>query len=147
MKEAVVDIARQGRTVLFSTHIMEQAEQLCERIVIIARGEKVVDGAVRDIKREAGTRHLMVGVTEGQDAARRILSDRRWTNSLLDSGATWEADLASDTAPDALLRTLVEGGVGVAQFSVEDPSLESIFISRVGAEAATAERLEATHGA
>jgi ABC-2 type transport system ATP-binding protein len=147
MKEAVVDIARQGRTVLFSTHIMEQAEQLCERIVIIARGEKVVDGAVRDIKREAGTRHLLVGVTEGQDVARRILSDRRWTNSLLDSGATWEADLASDTAPDVLLRALVEGGVGVAQFSVEDPSLESIFISRVGAEAATAERSEATHGA
>jgi len=142
MRETVVDLARAGRTVLFSTHIMEQAEQLCDRIVIIAHGEKVVDGAVRDIKREAGTRHLMVGVTEGQEAARRILADRRWASGLQDAGATWEADLAVEALPEQLLRTLVEAGVGVAEFSVQDPSLESIFIARVGAEAATAQRSE-----
>ena len=142
MKDAVVDIARQGRTVLFSTHIMEQAEQLCDRIVIIARGEKVVDGAVRDVKSEAGTRHLRVGVTSGQDSARRILADRRWALSLQDHGTEWEAELAPGAAPDALLRALIEGGAGIAEFGVEDPSLESIFISKVGAEAATAMRGE-----
>jgi ABC-2 type transport system ATP-binding protein len=142
MKDAVVDIARQGRTVLFSTHIMEQAEQLCDRIVIIARGEKVVDGAVRDVKSEAGTRHLRVGVTSGQDSARRILADRRWALSLQDHGTEWEAELAPGAAPDALLRALIEGGAGIAAFGVEDPSLESIFISKVGAEAATAMRSE-----
>jgi hypothetical protein len=41
-----------------------------------------------------------------------------------------------------LLRTLVEGGAGIAEFGVEDPSLESIFIAKVGAEAATAMRSE-----
>lgn len=142
MKDAVVDIARQGRTVLFSTHIMEQAEQLCDRIVIIARGEKVVDGAVRDVKSEAGTRHLRVGVTSGQDSARRILADRRWALSLQDHGTEWEAELAPGAAPGALLRALIEGGAGIAEFGVEDPSLESIFISKVGAEAATAMRSE-----
>lgn len=142
MKEAVVDIARQGRTVLFSTHIMEQAEQLCDRIVIIARGEKVVDGGVREVKREAGTRHLRLGVTSGQDVARRILADRRWALSLQDHGTDWEAELAPGAAPDALLRALVESGAGVAEFAVQDPSLESIFISKVGAEAATAMRSE-----
>ncbi len=142
MKDAVVEIARQGRTVLFSTHIMEQAEQLCDRIVIIARGEKVVDGAVREVKREAGTRHLRLGVTSGQDVARKILADRRWALSLQDRGAEWEAELAPGAAPDALLRALVEGGAGIAEFGVEDPSLESIFISKVGAEAATAMRSE-----
>jgi ABC-2 type transport system ATP-binding protein len=142
MKEAVVEIARQGRTVLFSTHIMEQAEQLCDRIVIIARGEKVVDGAVREVKREAGTRHLRLGVTSGPDVARRILADRRWALSLQDHGTEWEAELAPGAAPDALLRALVEGGAGIAEFRVEDPSLESIFISKVGAEAATAMRSE-----
>jgi ABC-2 type transport system ATP-binding protein len=146
MKEAVVDVARQGRTVLFSTHIMEQAERLCDRIVIIARGEKVVDGAVRDVKREAGTRHLRLGVTSGQDAARRTLGDRRWTTSFQDHGSTWDAELATGTEPEALLRTLIEGGAGIAEFVVEDPSLESIFISKVGAEAATAMRsAEVTH--
>ena len=147
MRETVVDLARSGHTVLFSTHIMEQAEQLCDRIVIIARGEKVVDGAVRDVKREAGTRELRVVVTSGQDAARRVLEDPRWAPSLNDQGATWRAQLAAGVAPEDLLRTLVQSGAAVAEFAVEDPSLESIFIARVGAEAATAQRIEETHHA
>ena len=44
MKDVVIELAKSGVTVLFSTHIMEQAERMCDRIVIIARGEKVVDG-------------------------------------------------------------------------------------------------------
>ncbi len=140
MKDTVVDIARQGRTVVFSTHIMEQAEQLCDHIVIIARGQKVVDGAVRDVKREAGTRHLRIGVVEGEEAARQILGDRRWAASLQDRGSTWDAELTAETPPEVLLRTLVEAGVNVSEFSVQDPSLESIFIARVGAGAATALR-------
>ncbi len=54
MRDVVLEIAREGRTVLFSTHIMEQAEKMCDRIAIIARGEKVVDGKLTDIRREAG---------------------------------------------------------------------------------------------
>ena len=46
MRDTVVELARSGRTVLFSTHIMEHAEKMCDRIVIIARGEKVVDGTL-----------------------------------------------------------------------------------------------------
>ena len=40
MKDVVVEVARSGRTVLFSTHIMEQAEKMCDRVAIIARGEE-----------------------------------------------------------------------------------------------------------
>ena len=51
MRDIVVEIARNGGTVLFSTHIMEQAEKMCDRVAIIARGEKVVDGKLADVKR------------------------------------------------------------------------------------------------
>jgi len=51
MKDTVVDLARRGTTILFSTHIMEQAERLCDAVCIIARGIKVVDGPLAEIKR------------------------------------------------------------------------------------------------
>src|SRR5207249_11310677 len=58
MKDTVLDLRRRGKTILFSTHIMEQAEKLCEQLCIIALGRKLVDGAVSDIMRTHGGPHL-----------------------------------------------------------------------------------------
>ncbi|MGH7590555.1 MAG: ABC transporter ATP-binding protein [Gemmatimonadales bacterium] len=52
LEETVVQVSRGGRTVLFSTHNMEQAEKMCDRVAIIARGQKVVDGSVTAVKAE-----------------------------------------------------------------------------------------------
>jgi ABC-2 type transport system ATP-binding protein len=128
MKDVVVDIARSGRTVLFSTHIMDQAERMCDRIVIVARGEKVVDGAVADIKREAGSRHVRLTFARGRERARRVLEDR----------PTAEVELAEGADGPRLLDALIGAGAGLSHFAVVEPSLESIFISRVGAQAAAA---------
>src|SRR5215510_5710902 len=61
MKETVLELRRRGVTILFSTHIMEQAEKLCDELCIIARGRKLVDGPLSDIKRTHAGRHLVVG--------------------------------------------------------------------------------------
>jgi ABC-2 type transport system ATP-binding protein len=138
MKDVVVDLAREGRTVLFSTHIMEQAERMCDRIVIIARGEKVVDGAVADVKREAGARHVRLTFTRNREAARRVLQDRSLVRRMEDHGASAEVELAPGADAERLLRALVGADVGLSQFAVVEPSLESIFIAKVGPGAATA---------
>ncbi|HEX6643668.1 MAG TPA: ATP-binding cassette domain-containing protein [Gemmatimonadales bacterium] len=145
MKDVVVELAREGRTVLFSTHIMEQAERMCDHIVIIARGEKVVDGAVADVKREAGARHVRLTFTRNRDAARRVLQDRRLVSRAEDHGASAEVELAPGSDGDRLLRELVGADVGLSQFAVVEPSLESIFIAKVGPAAATAVASEAGH--
>jgi len=143
MKDIVVEIARNGTSVVFSTHIMEQAERMCERIVIIARGSKVVDGAVADIKAEAGFRHVALGFSGGKDAARQILADRRLVAKVDDYGESAEVELADGADADTLLRALVEGGVGLRRFEVVEPSLQSIFISRVGDASSVPARSEA----
>ncbi|HEX5634241.1 MAG TPA: DUF4162 domain-containing protein, partial [Gemmatimonadales bacterium] len=142
MKDVVVDMARQGRTVLFSTHIMEHAEKMCDRIAIIARGEKVLDGRLSEVRREAGGRHVALAFHRGHDAAARVLADRDLVARVDDYGASAEATLAPDADGDALLAALVGAGVGISRFEVVEPSLQSIFIARVGAEAATAPALE-----
>ena len=138
MKDVVVDLAREGRTVLFSTHIMEQAERMCDHIVIIARGEKVVDGAVADVKREAGTRHVRLTFTRNREAARRVLQDRALVQHAEDHGGSAEVELAPQADGERLLLALVGADVGLSQFAVVEPSLESIFIAKVGPAAATA---------
>ncbi|HEU4828101.1 MAG TPA: ATP-binding cassette domain-containing protein [Gemmatimonadales bacterium] len=138
MKDVVVELARGGRTILFSTHIMEQAERMCDRIVIMARGEKVVDGAVADVKRDAGARHVRLTFTRNRESARRVLHDRALVRHAEDHGASAEVELAPGADGEHLLRALVAADVGLSQFAVVEPSLESIFIAKVGPAAATA---------
>ena len=145
MKEVVVEIARSGRTVLFSTHIMEQAEQMCERIAIIARGEKVVDGRLVDIKAEGGVRHVFLSFAHDAAKAVPVLADRSLVGRADDSGATAEVELAVGANPDRLLRALMDAGVGLSRFEVAEPSLQSIFLAKVGQQAATAPALERAH--
>lgn len=138
MKDVVIEIARQGRTVLFSTHIMEQAEKMCDRVVIIARGEKVLDGALSEVKRTLGTRHVALAFTRNAGTAGRVLEDRALVARADDYGASAEVELATGVDPELLLRTLIEADVGLGRFEVVEPSLQSIFIAKVGAEAAVA---------
>ena len=145
MRDVVVEIAREGRTVLFSTHIMEQAEKMCDRIVIIARGEKVVDGRLSEIKRSFGRSHVAVGFSHGADSAAAVLRDPSLVARVDDYGATAEVELSPGASSDRLLSALVQSGAGVSRFEVIEPSLQSIFIAKVGAEAATAPASEMAH--
>lgn len=132
MKDVVVEIARSGRTVLFSTHVMEQAERMCDRIVIIARGEKVVDGAVSEVKAGFGERHVALTFFRGKEVAERILADRQMVAKVDDYGASAEVLMAPGVDPQALLGALVQGNVGLNRFEVVEPSLQSIFIAKAG---------------
>jgi len=136
MRDVVVEVARSGRTVLFSTHIMEHAEKMCDRIVIIARGEKVVDGRLAEVKQEGGKSHVALSFTRNAEAARRVLSDRTLVQVVDDAGASAEVQLAAGADSERLLRALVAADVGLARFEVIEPSLQSIFIAKVGPEAA-----------
>ncbi len=139
MKDVVIDLAKSGVTVLFSTHIMEQAERMCDRIVIIARGEKVVDGSLSEIKGEFGGRHVALGFTHDRDRASRILADRTLIASVDDYGASADIQMTEGADPEGVLHALVREGVGLSRFEIVEPSLQSIFIAKVG-NAAVASR-------
>lgn len=136
MREVVIDVARTGRTVLFSTHIMEHAEKMCDRIVIIAGGEKVVDGTLAEVKGEGGKTHVALAFTRNAQMALRILGDRSLTSRVDDSGGSAEVELAPGVDPDRLLKAMVSADIGLSRFEVIEPSLEAIFIAKVGPDAA-----------
>src|SRR2546426_164050 len=76
VKDAVLELTRHGVTILFSTHIMEQAEKLCDELCIIARGRKLVEGALSDIKRTRSGHHLIIGFDGSAGAAAQVFADR-----------------------------------------------------------------------
>lgn len=140
MKDTVVELAGKGHTVIFSTHVMEQAERMCEHILIMARGRTVVDGPLAQIKAEAGARHIALDFSRDRDKAQAVLADRSLVARMDDSGVSAELALAEGASPQQLLTALVGCGVGLSRFQVVEPSLQSIFIDRVGADAAVAGR-------
>src|SRR5690606_28453102 len=62
LKDPVVDVRRRGRTVIFSTHLMDNAERLCDHVCIIARGDKVVDGPISEVRASHGPGHVALGL-------------------------------------------------------------------------------------
>jgi ABC-2 type transport system ATP-binding protein len=137
LQDAVLELSRNGKTILFSTHQMEQAESMCERVAIINRGQKVVDGTVAEIKAAAGTRHVALTFTRGRPAADPILRDPAMVASVDDTGLEVELELARGAEVDRLLESLVKAGCGLSRFELKAPSLRAIFIEKVGADAPT----------
>jgi ABC-2 type transport system ATP-binding protein len=138
MKDTVLELRARGATILFSTHIMEQAEKLCEHVCIIARGRKLVDGPLGDIKRTRGGHHLVVGFDGSVGGAARVFADASLVKKVDDYGQYAEVELAPGADPQRVLRDLVASGARLARFELREPSLLKIFIDLVGPEAAHA---------
>jgi ABC-2 type transport system ATP-binding protein len=149
LAEVVEEIRAAGRTVLFSTHGMEQAEKVCDAVCIIARGQKVLDGRLKDIKRTSAAEGL-VALGFADDAAKAKAQSVLADHSLVAGQrpprhgdvADAEIKLADGVDAQRLLAVLVGAGVAVRRFEVVTPSLHQIFVDRVG-EAAVAERRDA----
>src|SRR5260370_6021980 len=110
VKDTVLELHGRGATILFSTHIMEQAEKLCEQLCIIARGKKLVDGALGDIKRTHGGHHLVIGFDGSLGAATQVFADKDLVSKVDNYGQYAELELASGADPQQILRRLVSSG-------------------------------------
>ena len=139
MKDTVLDLRSRGKTILFSTHIMEQAEKLCEQLCIIARGRKLVDGALSDIKRTRSGHHLVIGFDGSLGGAAQVFADKELVSKVDNYGQYAELELASGADPQQILRRLVTSGARLSKFELQEASLHKIFIDLVGPDAARAE--------
>src|SRR3982751_105917 len=134
LKDTVVDLKRRGKTVIFSTHLMDNAERLCDSVCIIARGEKVLDGTVSDVKEEHGQRNIALAL-DGDTMAGvgAILRDTSLVKRADDSNRFFEIEMAPGADPQMLLRRIVDSGASIQRFEMIQPSLHQIFLQKVGA--------------
>ncbi len=134
LKDTVVELKKRGKTVIFSTHLMDNAERLCDSVCIIARGEKVLDGTVTGVKEEHGQRNIALALDgDGMAGIASILRDSSLVKRADDSNRFFEIELAPGADPQVLLRRIVESGAAVQRFEMIQPSLLEIFLKKVGA--------------
>lgn len=134
LKDTVLDLRREGRTIIFSTHVMDAAERMCDAVAIIARGEVVADGALGALKSSfsgAGRVNLVFS-GEGRDRAQAVLANSQLVSKLDDFGQRVEVELPDGVSSQALLTALVNADVELAHFDRLEASLHRIFLERVG---------------
>jgi ABC-2 type transport system ATP-binding protein len=118
-----------GRTVLFATHYLEEAEAFASRVVIIARGRIVADGSVAELKRNFGV-HTVRFTCEGGDKV--VLARLPGVRKVEQSGSTVTL---STTDADATARALLSSGLDWRDLEVRSANLDDIFVTLVDQQA------------
>jgi ABC-2 type transport system ATP-binding protein len=121
LKDAVLEMRRRGTTVVFSTHDMATAEKMCDRIFMIFRGRKVLDGTLHDIQEQYGADTVRVRTARGIEA----LTGMPDIEAVNDFGQLQEVRLKGD--PQKFLQHLAARSP-VYHFEVTRPSLQDIFV-------------------
>ena len=121
LKEAVLEMRRRGTTIVFSTHDMSTAEKMCDRIFMIFKGRKVLDGTLHDIQEEYGADTVRIRTAGGP----AILAGLPGVQSVNDFGQIQEVRLNAD--PQAFLHEL-SARTSVYHFELTRPSLHDIFV-------------------
>lgn len=125
-KNLLDEYREQGKTVIFSTHIMDQAEKLCDHICLISHGRAVLDGELDQIKRSYGGHSYRLVAEGDMDRVERMAGVEQIFH--LDRGA--KLLLGDGTSGAEVLSDLVEF-MTVHEFRSEEPDLEDIFIKAV----------------
>ena len=124
MKEMLAERQRAGATVMFSTHIMSDVEELCERVALISDGRLLLYGNLAEIKRRRGASAVEVqagGVpVDLAGASSRTLPD-----------GTVVYALDGDRTAESVLRSYLDAGIDVERFELSLPSLNDIFVEEV----------------
>ena len=130
LKEAFLEMHRRGKTIVFSTHQLEQTEELCQDVVIINKGQIVVQGSVQEVRREHGRNVVRLKLDNDPEA--------RWLDTLEGVQVTKrrqdyiEMQIEANLNPNLIVEAALQHGGVISRFELTEPSLTDIFIEHVG---------------
>jgi ABC-2 type transport system ATP-binding protein len=131
IRDVLRELSRGGTTLVLSSHQMDAVERVCDRVALIHRGEKLLDGSLSEVKQRYG-RNAVALAYEGDGS---FLATLPGVASVSDHGRYAEVTLREGADPQELLRETTRR-VRVSRFEIMEPSLHDIFVSLVTAEGA-----------
>ncbi|MCK5145135.1 ATP-binding cassette domain-containing protein [bacterium] len=132
IKDILLDLKKQGTTIIFSTHVMESAEKLCEDILLINKSKQVLYGKLAEIKKSFGHQHLIIEYS-GKDT----FLDSKEIAHFDNYGNHVEIQLTKNGDAQKILKEAVTMA-DIQRFELKEPSLQEIFIETVGESAGEA---------
>jgi ABC-2 type transport system ATP-binding protein len=126
IKDEIYNLAQQGASIIFSTHRMEQVEEICDHIILVNKGQKIVDGTVAGVKQQFKENLFQIGfskVPENQNSPIFEVIGKK-EGSLI-------VKIKDGYSPNNLLQFFIEQGAAITLFSELLPSLNDIFIKVV----------------
>jgi ABC-2 type transport system ATP-binding protein len=125
--EIITELKAKGKTIIFSTHLMETAERLCDDIILINKSRKVLGGTLREVKESFGKNLIALRCQNGD----KVLVDKSLVGKITAHADEMEIELATNANPQNLLKKLIESGAVISKFEQIEPSLNDIFIEKV----------------
>ncbi|KIO68622.1 hypothetical protein B4065_1583 [Caldibacillus thermoamylovorans] len=128
LKQAVLDLKESGTTIVFSSHRMEHVEQLCENLCILNKGKTVLQGSLKEIKQSFGKKNLIIHADFDVSFLKEYPGVRK--SSVTPEGI--QLQIEGEEVAGSILQEIVGRGF-IRKFALEEPSLNDIFIEKVGA--------------
>ena len=127
LKDIMLEMKGKGRTIVFSTHRMEQVEMICDNICLINKAESVLEGSLSQIKKQYGKNTVILDY----DGEANFIKNFPEIEKIDDYGKFMEIRLKEKSSPQDLLPKLV-GKISINKYEVKEPTLNAIFIEKVG---------------
>lgn len=129
LKKAILDVQKEGATIVFSSHRMDHVEELCEQLIILDHGKSLLTGTLREVKRSFGRQNVRIKA----DFDLSFLQHTQGVTSFKQTIEGGVFQINDEQIAHHLLRLALEKG-DVRYFAIEEPSLHDIFIEKVGKE-------------
>lgn len=126
IKDEIFRLAKGGTTIIFSTHRMEQVEEICDHIVLVNKGEKILDGSVKQIKQDFKENLFKVGFEELP-----VTFDSSGFDIMQKENNSLVIKIKDEYKPSSILQKFLSDGAAIVSFNEILPSLNDIFIKKV----------------
>ena len=128
LKEIILQLRNKGKIIIFSTHLMDFAEKLCDHLAMIDQGKIILNGSLSEIKAEHGKRNVSI-VHEGDIS---FVKEFSYVEKISDFGHATGVRLKEPDQAQDLLKALVDKNITIKKFDASDISLQELFIEMAG---------------
>ena len=132
LKEIILEMKSKGKVVIFSTHLMELAEKMCDSIAMIDKGKIILNGKLSEMKEKYASKNVSLNY-QGNIS---FLNSHPMIESIEDYGNTTGIKLKNENSDQELLKLLMANNISIKKFNVDEISLHEIFVLLAGKEAA-----------
>lgn len=129
IKQEIFDLSKSGTTIIFSTHRMEQVEEICDRIILVNKGQKILDGEVKQIRHDFKQHLFRIGVGTMPNFAQMAT----WHFSIIkQEDHAYTVKLSEGSTTNDILMHFIRHEIPVTYFQEILPSINEVFINKVG---------------